>query len=192
MMGHFSFKGLLLLCALMLVGCGGASVQNVRTPLQAGAVVKASDVFLVRAADSQRTVFEGDGADEPTNVALARETIRTGMSNKIIAALRANGYRADVFPEGAVPPPNGIVVSLVATTFDAGSKAARALVGFGSGKSFLNVDVQMTKGNAVIAAFTLDATSGGRSGWTAMGDWLDTHIDDSARLFVEYVSGEAD
>jgi hypothetical protein len=188
-MANFLYKGLLM-SSLLLAACAGASVANVRTPLQAGAVAKGTDVFLVKAGDSRQTKFEGDFSDDPPSVALAREKLRTSLPDKIIAVLRESGYQAQPIPEGTVPPPNGIVVGLVPTTFDAGSKAARALVGFGSGKSFLNLDVQMVKNNAVIAAFTIDATSGGRSGWGAMGDWLDAHIDDSARLFVEYVNGE--
>jgi hypothetical protein len=155
-------------------------------PLKPGAISRA-DLFLVAQPDVQKTVFEGDYADDPREVTTAREQLRTQFPAKVVAALKDEGYQAAGLAGNAAPPPNAVVINTVMNKFDAGSKAARALVGFGSGKSFLELDVQFNKAGAPITNFSIEASSGGRGGWGAMGSWLENHIDDSVEILSEFV-----
>jgi len=173
--------------SLFLLGCAGASVSNVRTPLNVGAVAR-SESLLVKPAASENTVFLGDFSDDPASVSSGREKLRATFATKAVAAIRAAGLQADLYPASGSATATAIVVELVVKKFDAGSNAARAIVGFGAGASFLITDVKLIKGGATIADFSLDASSGGRGGFSAIGSWLDNHIDDSVHILVNYLS----
>ncbi len=170
-----------LTTTLLLTGCAGASVSTIRTPLNVGALSR-TDSLVIKPAASDNTVFEGDYSDDPPSVADGRRRLRTMFATRAAHVLNAAGLKA------ALHPTQGdVVVEMVVQKFDAGSNAARAVVGFGAGASFLLTDVKLIKGGTVIADFTLDASSGGRGGFSSIGSWLDRHIDDSVRILRDYL-----
>jgi hypothetical protein len=174
-----------LLASLAVFGCGGSSISNIRMQLAPGAIPR-SEVLVVVPVDASRTVFEGDYSDDPPSVAQGRITLQTSYAPRLAAALQAAGLRAMV--AGPTVPPTAVFVNLQVTKFDAGSNAARAMVGFGAGASYLLTVVSVHRGQTPLAEFTVDATSGGRGGLGALGSWLDTHLAQSIDSITAYLS----
>ncbi len=178
---------LVALGSALCAGCGGAGISIIRTDLAPGALSRA-DNLVVKPVAADQTEFLGDFSDDPPSVAANRESIKNTYHAKLVTALVAAGFKAEALAEGAQPPEGAVVVDMVAEKFDAGSNAARVVWGFGAGASFLLTAVKVTKGGAVLADVTVDATSGGRGGFSAIGNWLDMHLDDSVEQLVEYLS----
>jgi Domain of unknown function (DUF4410) len=178
-------KLFVILLALLGIGCGGASISNVRKDLPPGALPRATMLF-VAPADSSATVFKGDGSDEPQTVANARQTLGSSLAPQVINTLHSAGFQAYV-PQGNVPP-DAVVVSMVVRECSWGSNAARIMVGFGAGAAYLLTDVKIIQGNALIADFSVDANSGGRGGFSAAGDFMPSFMQQTAKLVVDYLS----
>jgi hypothetical protein len=174
-----------ILLALLGIGCGGASIANVRMDLPPGALPRSTMLF-VAPADSSATVFKGDGSDEPQTVAGARQTLSGMLAAHVVNSLRGAGFQAYV-PQGPLPP-DAAVVSMVVRECSWGSNAARILVGFGAGAAYLLTDVKVFRGNALIADFSVDANSGGRGGLHAAGDYMPSFMQETATLVVDYLS----
>jgi hypothetical protein len=175
----------LLLASVAGFGCGGSSISNFRMQLAPGAI-RRSEVLVVVPVDASRTVFEGDYSDDPPSVAQGRITLQTSYAPRLAAAMQAAGLRAMVAGPGV--PPDAVFIYLQVTKFDAGSNAARAMVGFGAGASYMLTVVAVRRGQAPLAEFTVDASSGGRGGLGALGSWLDTHLAQSVDSITAYLS----
>jgi hypothetical protein len=173
------------LLALLGIGCGGASISNVRKDLPPGAVPHATMMF-VAPADSSATAFKGDGSDEAQTVANARQTLSSSLALQVVNSMRSAGFQANV-PQGILPP-DAVVLSMVVRECSWGSNAARIMVGFGAGAAYLLTDVKITKGGALMADFSVDANSGGRGGLSATGDFMPAFMDQTAKLVVDYLS----
>jgi len=177
-----------VLLSLLGIGCGGASLSNVRMDLAPGRLPRATMLFVPQ-ADSSATVFKGDGSDEPKAVATARQTLRDALASQVVTALREAGFQANPPPGtagGLATEP--VTVWMVVRECNWGSSAARALVGFGAGAAYLLTDVKLVKGNALIADFTVDANSGGRAGLHAVGDFMPQFMQQTAGLVAEYLT----
>ena len=175
----------IVLAMAVLIGCGAPSVAVERTALVAGAF-SAQDRVLVKPVDASATAFRGDFSDDPPSVDAGRQTLQTTYAQKLVAGLRERGFDAALHTGDPGTEAGAVVVTLKPTMFDAGSNAARMMVGMGAGASYLQTDVILAKDGRTVADFGLDASSGGRGGVFALGNWLDTHIDDSVSQFVEY------
>jgi hypothetical protein len=174
-----------VLLSLLGIGCGGASIANVRMDLAPGNLPRTTMMFVVP-ADSSATVFKGDGSDEPNAVATARQTLRNSLAPQLVTALREAGLQAYV-PQGSLAP-ESVVVWLVVRECNWGSNAARALVGFGAGAAYLLTDVKIVKGSAVVADFSVDANSGARGGLASTGDFMPRFMQQTAVLVVDYLN----
>jgi hypothetical protein len=174
-----------ILLALLGIGCGGASVANVRKDISPGDLPRATMLF-VAPADSSATVFKGDGSSEPNTVAAARQTLRDSLALQVANAMRGAGIQAYI-PQGNLPP-ESVVVWMSVRECSWGSNAARIMVGFGAGVAYLLTDVKVVRGNTVIGDFSVDANSGGRGGFHAAGDYLPQMMQQTASLVVEYLS----
>jgi hypothetical protein len=178
-------KVFVILLALVGIGCGGASISNVRKDLPPGSLARTTTMF-VAPADSSATVFKGDGSDEPNTVAAARQTLRDSLALQVANAMQAGGFQASLVKEGL--PPESVVVSMVVRECSWGSNAARIMVGFGAGAAYLLTDVKIVQGNALIADFSVDANSGGRGGLSGAGDFMPVFMQQTASLVVDYMS----
>ncbi len=177
----------ILLCtALVTTGCAGASVSTIRTDLQVGALAK-PDLIVIKPVDASKTVFQGDYSDDPPSVETARKQLHDTFAQQSVQMLKTEGYNAQILTDGAQPDPNAAVVQLNVKIFEAGSNAARMMVGMGAGASYLLTDVTIQKAGKTIADFTIDANSGARGGFNALGSFLKVHIDDSVRILVDYL-----
>jgi hypothetical protein len=176
------------LLALLGIGCGGASLANVRKDLPPGQLPRAT-VLFVPPAESSATAFNGDGSDDANAVATARQQLRDSLAIQVANALRAAGFQANL-PQGstAAPPTEPVSVWMIVRECNWGSNAKRALVGFGAGAAYLLTDVRLTRGNTVVADFTVDANSGGRGGLAATGDFTPQFMQQTAELIVQYLS----
>jgi hypothetical protein len=180
-----SLSWIALLGSAWLAGCGGAGISIIRTDLVPGALSRA-EPLTVKPAAAGATEFAGDFSDDPPSVTANREMLRVTYAQKLVSALLAAGYRAEL-TEGAAPE-GAIVVDMVVEKFDAGSNASRVVWGFGAGASYLLTAVKIMKGGQVVADFTIDATSGGKGGFAGIGSFLEQHIDDSVEQFVSYLN----
>ena len=178
-------KLFVILLTLLGIGCGGASISNVRKDLPPGALPRATMMF-VAPADSSATVFKGDGSDEPQTVANARQALRSSLALQVVNSMQSAGFQASGPQENL--PPDAVVVSMVVRECSWGSNAARIMVGFGAGAAYLLTDLKITKGNALIADFSVDANSGGRGGFGASGDFMPSFMQQTAKLVVDYLS----
>ncbi len=173
--------------ALAVAGCAGAEVTKARLQLNPGAITR-SDPILIKPVDASKTKFQGDFSDDPPSVAAGRKQLHDTFAQQAVANLRKEGLKALLYtPKTAATMPGAAVVNLDVKTFDAGSNAARFMVGFGAGASYMLTDVTITKGGKTIADFTIDANSGARGGFTALGSWLGRHIQDSVNILVNYL-----
>ncbi|HOX47264.1 MAG TPA: DUF4410 domain-containing protein [Myxococcota bacterium] len=177
----------LVLGGLGAAGCGGAGVSIIRTDLAPGALSRA-DALVFKAVDPSATEFAGDFSDDPPSVAANRETLRTTYAAKAASSVQAAGFKAEVLAEGAAPADGAVVVEMVVKKFEAGSNASRVVWGFGAGASYLLTDVKLLKGGNTVADFTIDATSGGRGGFSGIGNFLVEHIDDSVAQLAAFLS----
>jgi len=176
------------LLSLLGIGCGGASLANVRMDLAPGSLPRTTTLF-VAAADSSATVFKGDGSDDPKAVATARQALRDSLASQVVTALREAGFQANPPPGSAgAPATEPVTVWMVVRECNWGSNAARMMVGFGAGAAYLLTDVKLARGNTLIADFTVDANSGGRGGLQATGDWMPQFMQQTAGLVVEYLA----
>ena len=178
-------KVFVILLALLGIGCGGASISNIRKDLPPGSLPRTTMMF-VAPAESSATVFKGDGSDEPNTVTGARQTLRNSLSQEVATAMQGAGFQA-YLPNGNLPP-ESVVVLMVVRECNWGSNAARIMVGFGAGAAYLLTDVRIVKGNALIADFTVDANSGGRGGLSGAGDFMPRFMQQTASLVVDYLS----
>jgi hypothetical protein len=174
-----------ILLALLGIGCGGASIANVRTDLPPGALPRTTMMF-VAPAESSATLFKGDGSDEPNTVAGARQTLRNSLALEVAKAMQGAGFQAYI-PQGNLPP-ESVLVLMVVRECSWGSNAARIMVGFGAGAAYLLTDVKIVKGNSLIADFTVDANSGGRGGLNGAGDFMPQFMQQTASLVVDYLT----
>jgi len=181
----------LVMVGLLLAGCAGAEITKTRLALEPGDITK-NTLILINPVDATRTVFQGDFSDDPPSVAAGRKLLHDTFAQKAVDKLYNKGLNADIYSEKALKShPDAAIVDLDVKTFDAGSNAARAMVGFGAGASYLLTDAKIYKNREIIADFTIDANSGGRGGFTAIGSWLNNHIDDSVRILVNYLLSNA-
>lgn len=153
--------------ALVLAGCSSAKVVSSeevsRAPAARPSVVYVAD--FEEAAGSVQS--EGLGSLRPIHSlfeqAKAKSLVDT-MSNSIVQDLGKKGISAHRVPANSPTPAQGWLVRGVFTKIDEGSRARRALLGFGSGQD----DVEVTASIDDLAAGALqplyqthtDATSG--------------------------------
>jgi hypothetical protein len=170
-----------LLTLAWLGGCARSGATLIlRQDLAPGAVQR-TDTLMVRPAEAGKTMFLGDYADDPPSVATNREKLQGSYAPKLVAALRAAGFRAELL-EGAEPPADAVVLAPVARRFDAGMAAVRVWSG---SRSHLLIEVALTRGSQSVAQVTLDAFSD----WHAdVFERMDSHIDDSIVQLVNYLN----
>ncbi len=172
-----------LLALAPLAGCAHSGANLLLRQDLAGGAVQRTDTLVVRPAAAEQTTFLGDYADDPPSVATNREKLQGTYAPKLVAALRAAGFRAELL-EGAEPPAGAVLLAPVARSFDAGMAAVRVWTG---SRSHLLVEVALTRGADSLAQVTLDAYSD----WHAdVFERMDGHIDDSVAALVEYLQGK--
>lgn len=66
------------------------------------------------------------------------------MAASLVAELNRAGFQAQRLPSGSVLPPNGWLVGGVFTELDEGNRLKRAVIGFGSGASTMEVQVTVS------------------------------------------------
>lgn len=143
-----------LLLLVALTGCGSATISDRRefAGAAAPAIVYVADFDLDAA-----NVRSSSGPLPPPPAlpglpplpgtpkdprALARELIDT-MSATIVHDLSAAGVRAARLPRASAVPATGWLVRGVFTTVDQGDRLGRAVVGFGAGKTAMQVLVDV-------------------------------------------------
>ncbi|MBW2701613.1 MAG: DUF4410 domain-containing protein [Deltaproteobacteria bacterium] len=177
-----------LIGAVWLGGCAGAGISIIRTDLKPGDLSRA-DSLVIKPAQADQTEFLGDFSDDPPSVVANRDMLKNNFAQNLLPLLLGSGFKAEM--AGASIPVGAVTVEMVVEKFEAGSNAARAMVGMGAGASYLLTTVKLTKNGQVIADFTIDASSGGRGGFSSIGSFLQQHIDDSLWRFVSYLEEKA-
>ena len=173
---------------LMAVGCAGSKMGKVEQPIDRAAVNKTTTLYVypVTAKDIK---FEGDKSADTVRTDEEKKFITTQFHTMIVEQLRKKGYTAELTTK---KKKGGFVVKGNVRHFDHGSAAARGLVGMGAGSSNMFTDfkiLDMTN-KKVLAKFEVIATSGGRGGWSAMGSFMEAHLEDGAEKVADYISGD--
>ncbi len=173
--------GVCLALALGCVGCAGSDVVSVKTPLQPGAVSR-SQTFLVKDFAIENAVFAGDNADDASVVAQQKADIPGDLRRELVMALSRCGFKAHSYDEG-VRVGDAVVIDGAVTHVNHGSGAARAWVGAGAGAAWMRAVVRIYKAETpadTLSEFTVEASSGGRGGLFASGDFTHSNVRDLA------------
>lgn len=169
----------------LLLGCAGAKIANVYQPLPKGIITKSTPIY-VEAISVEHTIFDGDKSADAAKIAEEKRTIEQSFNAKIADKLREQGFNAQV---ATTKVKSGVVLSGYVKKFEHGSAAARMFVGMGAGASKMFSDFKIeerAKTTKVLSKFEVVATSGGRSGWTSAGSFMEAHLEDGAEQIAEF------
>jgi hypothetical protein len=166
MKSHFLGLGLLVLCALALILVGTAPATPGASPsLRQESAAPAHN--FSRDTKVWVSDFELDVGDVKTDKGGIVGEVRPGilerprkrreqdpeyqakkivdlMAKSIVADLEKAGYKAERLPPGAAQPATGAWVRGVFTEVDEGNRRRRAIVGFGSGETKMDLYVTLT------------------------------------------------
>ena len=127
-------RSLLLVCSMLVLtslGCGGRTASAPKMP-------DGSPIAIMVHTDERITP---DMA--PDRVAQLNQ-ISSWMENDLISILQKTGYAATRIEDPSTPPgPGRLVLRVAITDYNAGSKAARMLVGFGAGAAVLRTHFEL-------------------------------------------------
>ena len=146
-------KRLIVLFALGLVGCSTGHV----TTTQSGAAgtlpppehvivtdfAVTPDVVTLDSGVSARLMRSQNG--EPASAIQARiaQATQAAMAETLAARLASYGLPVERMPDGAVPPPDSVLVQGQIISVDQGNRTRRNVVGFGAGKSSVRATAQL-------------------------------------------------
>lgn len=117
--------------------------------------------------------------------------VQQAFAGAIVRELRERGFDASM-ADGSASPGGGLLVRGEIVKVDAGSGAARALVGWGAGQSkftaradVFNVGMSPTTPACVV---TVTGGSKGKGGWFAAGYASDSDAGDAAEQIAEFIA----
>lgn len=143
---------LALLFALLLAGCGGASLTETQP-----------EVAPAGPAPARVLVTTTPATDAETEAALAERTAQ-GLAEAIVAALQARGVPAEIAGP-AQDTPDAALLALDVVQVEEGSRLQRIAIGFGVGQSRLAVRARLLRtGRPNLLAFRAETHSGYRPG----------------------------